>query len=213
MLRDDDFKKSIDIINVNNLIKQTGEKIEGNCVYKHDKTIFEEFEPGLRYNNKLILRNNLFKIAEKSKNIVEIGLNGGHSASLYFYANPNIKLLSFDICSHKYVEPVAEYLISKYNLEFIKGNSLIEVPKYNNTVKYDAIHIDGGHEHTCVINDLINCKKFAHNNTLLIFDDSNANHINIILENNIKLNIIKEINYEEYELEKCYFHRIFKYCL
>lgn len=209
-MNDNIFKNSDDIKNLNKIIKESNEILEGNCLYKN-KSNFEDFEEGHRYNNKLILRNNLFKLAKISKNIIEIGLNGGHSAALYFYANPSVKLLSFDICYHKYVEPVANYLNNKYNLEFIKGDSIIKVPEYKNNITYDMIHIDGGHGDICALNDLLNCKKFANKSTFLVFDDSNAPSIKKILDEKVNENFIKEIDYEKLGLDVCYFHRIFNY--
>jgi len=75
---------------------------------------------------------------------------------------------------------------------------------------YYIIHIYGGHHEKCVINDLINCKKFAHKDTLMIFDDTNANHISKIINKYCENNFIKEIDYSG-NLKKCFFHRIFKY--
>jgi predicted O-methyltransferase YrrM len=211
-LSNKELEKLEEIQNINNIILNHTNKVEGNCLYKHLSN-FEEFEEGMRYDNKLILRKNLHDIAKNVKNIIEIGLNGGHSAAIFFLANPELKFLSFDICEHKYVEDIANYYKSKYNFEFVKGDSLIKVKEYINDIKYDVIHIDGGHHEICVRNDLINCKKFAHENTLMIFDDSNATHIENILNEFCENNFIKEIDYSIFSLRKCYFHRIFKYNL
>ena len=213
MYDDNAFRNSEDIKKINEIIQKIGEPLEGNCLYRHNSKKFEDFEPGHRYNNKAILRKNLWKIAQKSKNVLEVGFNGGHSACLYFFAKPTLKLLSFDICSHKYTEPVVSFLKTKYDLEFVKGNSLSTVPKHDATNKFDMIHIDGGHGHQCALNDLLNCKKFAHDNTILVFDDCQHKPINTILENHIKTGLIKEVNYSDLDLEKCFFHRIFKYTI
>lgn len=205
------FMNSAHFNELNKIIKSTKSKLEGNCIYHHssrgpNKVPFEI------HTEKKELRNNLFKIAKMNNNILEIGFNGGHSAALYFYANPDLKLLSFDICSHKYTELAVNYLKTKFNLEFVKGDSTIEVPKYNSDIKYDVIHIDGGHGEDCAKKDLKNCKKYANKNTLLIFDDSNFSKIRIILNDAIDYNFIEEINYNDYNLEETEFHRIFKYC-
>ena len=127
-LENSNLEQIEDIININNIIKKYTNNFEGNCLYKHLSN-FDEFEIGLRYDNKLILRENLYTLAKNSKNIIEIGLNGGHSAAIFFLANTELKLLSFDICEHKYVEDVAEYYKNKYNFTFIKGNSVVTVPR------------------------------------------------------------------------------------
>ena len=64
------------------------------------------------------------------------------------------------------------------------------------------IHIDGGHGHQCALNDLLNCKKFAHNDTILVFDDCQHKPINKILENHLKIGLIKEVNYSEFNSRK-----------
>jgi predicted O-methyltransferase YrrM len=209
------LEKIEDIQNINKIVRKYTNRIEGNCLYRH-RSDLKEFEKGTRYDNKLILRQNIYKIAASTtnvKNVLEIGLNGGHSMAIFFLANPNLNILSFDICEHKYVEEVATYFKDRYNFTFVKGDSLTTVKNYESDVKYDVIHIDGGHYETNVRNDLINCKKFAHENTLMIFDDSNAKHIGDILDEYCKSGIIEEINYRQLGIKKCYFHRIFKYCI
>jgi len=208
-LSNEALEKTTDIININNIIKKHTKKVEGNCLYKHQSN-FIQFEEGHRYDNKLILRNNFFNIVKDAKNILEIGLNGGHSMAIFLLSNPKLEVLSFDICQHNYVKDIANYYKNKYNFNFVEGDSLITVKEYNNDKKYDIIHIDGGHYEECVINDLINCKKFAHKDTLMIFDDTNARHISQIINKYCKNNFIKEIDYSD-NLKKCFFHRIFKY--
>lgn len=208
-LSNEELEKKTDIININNIIKKYTNIVEGNCLYRH-KSNFIQFEKGHRYDNKLILRNNFFNIVKDAKNILEIGLNGGHSMAIFLLSNPKLEVLSFDICQHNYVKDIANYYKNKYNFNFVEGDSLITVKEYNNDKKYDIIHIDGGHYEECVINDLINCKKFAHKDTLMIFDDTNAHHISQIINKYCENNFIKEIDYSD-NLKKCFFHRIFKY--
>lgn len=208
-LSNEALEKTSDIININNIIKNYTNKVEGNCLYRHQSN-FIQFEKGNRYDEKLILRNNFFNIVKDAKNIIEIGLNGGHSMAIFLLSNPQLEVLSFDICQHNYVKDVANYYKDKYNFNFVEGDSLITVKEYNNDKKYDIIHIDGGHDEKCVINDLINCKKFAHKDTLMIFDDTNATHISNIINKYCENNFIKEIDYSA-NLKKCFFHRIFKY--
>lgn len=210
-LSNEALESTTDIKNINNIIKKHTNFIEGNCLYQHNSN-FIPFEKGDRYDNKLILRNNLYNIAKNAKNIMEIGLNGGHSLAIFLLSNNNLKVLSFDICQHNYVKDIANYYKNKYNFIFVEGDSLITVKEYNNDIKYDIIHIDGGHSEKCVINDLINCKRFAHKDTLVIFDDTNATHISNIINKYCQSNFIKELDYS-FNLKKCFFHRIFKYSM
>lgn len=82
-LSNEGLEKTTDIININNIIKKYTNKVEGNCLYRHQSN-FIQFEKGHRYDNKLILRNNFFNIVKDAKNILEIGLNGGHSMAIFF---------------------------------------------------------------------------------------------------------------------------------
>ena len=138
------LEKTIDIININNIIKKHTNKVEGNCLYRH-KSNFLPFEEGNRYDNKLIVRTNFYNIVKDAKNIIEIGLNGGHSMAIFLLSNPKLEVLSFDICQHNYVKDIASYYKNKYNFNFGEGDSLITVKEYDNDKKYDIIHIDGGH--------------------------------------------------------------------
>jgi tRNA G46 methylase TrmB len=204
------------LINLNNIIKKSNkenkEKLEGNILYEH----LSDFE--IVYPNSLkrpgfdIKRQNLYNLAKNSKNLLEIGFNGGHSSLLYFYSNPNLKLLSFDIALHKYTEPCVNFLKNFNNIEFIKGDSTITVKNYIPKEKYDIIHIDGGHGIKCAEQDLLNCPKFAHENTILIFDDTNHQLLNNLLEKYIQKNLIKELSYNNI-YKKCKYHRLFNYIL
>ena len=202
------FEKFWLVQDLNNIIIQSNERLEGNCLYIHKEIGRIRYENGETEK----LRQNLYKLAKNASNILEIGFNGGHSSALFIYANPNIKILAFDLCEHKYTETCANYLKKNINLEFIKGDSLITVQDYNNKETFDVIHIDGGHGDLCAINDLKNCKKFANSNTILVFDDTHFYNISKIIEEFITNNYIKEINYESKNLEKTCNHRIFNYC-
>lgn len=113
-LSNEALESTTDIKNINNIIKKHTNFIEGNCLYQHNSN-FIPFEKGDRYDNKLILRNNLYNIAKNAKNIMEIGLNGGHSLAIFLLSNNNLKVLSFDICQHNYVKDIANYYKNKYN--------------------------------------------------------------------------------------------------
>ncbi len=196
--------KELDLI-----IKGTGEKLEGNCLYQHLSNF------NYHRDNKEDLRRNIFSLCQNKKNILEVGFNGGHSVALYTYSNPNITIKSFDICSHTYTEKCADYIreSTDFNLELIKGDSQETLKTYNSNEKFDIIHIDGGHGYNPAKSDLHECKKFAHKDTLLIFDDSYAEMISKLLEEELKNELIKEVNYKSLNLITTKYHRIFYYNL
>jgi len=203
----DEFIKTDDIINLNKIIYETNEKMEGNILYRHHSN----FE--LHLKNKEAARSNLYCLSNMSAEILEIGFNGGHSGALYFYANPKLRLVAFDLCVHKYAELCFNYLNTKYNIELIKGDSLKMIPRHNDFCKYDMIHIDGGHGQEACSGDILNCRKFAGLHSFLVIDDSYLMGINQAINNHLDSNLIYEIDYSDYGLENTEQHRIFKYCV
>jgi len=113
------------------------------------------------------------------KYVMEIGFNGGHSSELFLSSNQNIEVVSFDIGEHSYVKLGKEFIDKTYpnRHQLIIGNSLETVPYYSNNVnkKFDVIFIDGGHIYDVAKGDIINCKKLAHDKTIVIMDDTIIN--------------------------------------
>ena len=163
--------------------------------------------------HKDTLRENLYILCKKSKNILEVGFNAGHSVLLYLYANPNISIRTFDICSHSYTELCANYIqhMPGVDMVLIKGDSQVTLPEYNENMLFDLIHIDGGHGVDIAKADLINCKKFSNKNTLIIFDDAQDTQLSNLLQQQIDCNFIKEVNYQEFGLHQINNHRVFNY--
>ena len=67
------------------------------------------------------------------KQIAEIGLNGGHSAEIFFENCPDLeRFISFDIEMHNYTKAAKEYFMKRYKNQFlfIPADSLHTVPKY-----------------------------------------------------------------------------------
>ena len=89
--------KSEIVIAINKIVKESKEPLEGNCLYQNQSNFI------LHEDNKEKLRMNLFNLAKEKNNIIEVGFNAGHSAAIYFLANPKVKLLVFDILYHSYI--------------------------------------------------------------------------------------------------------------
>ena len=139
----------------------------------------------------------------KIKNVLEIGFNAGHSAEIFLKNNNNIHLTSFDLGYHDYTLVGKRYIDEVFpnRHSLVLGDSLVEVPKYSENKKFDIIFIDGGHAYNVAYGDIINCKKFAHKDTIVIMDDTffpitNLNHTHdptLAWINAIKNNIILPI--------------------
>ena len=109
----------------------------------------------------------------KIKTAMEIGFNAGHSADVFLGTNPSLHLTSFDLGAHDYVTAAKEYIDKTYNSRhtLILGDSTTTIPAHKQTT-YDLIFIDGGHEYEIAKADLLNCRRFAHENTVVIMDDT-----------------------------------------
>jgi predicted O-methyltransferase YrrM len=123
------------------------------------------------------------------KNILEIGFNGGHSSEIFLSSNPLVNIVSFDIGEHDYVQLGKKFLDEKYpnRHKLIIGDSTKTIPEYiknNSSYKFDLIFIDGGHTYDVAWSDLINCHKLAHNDTIVIMDDTVMN-LNLLKNWNI----------------------------
>jgi predicted O-methyltransferase YrrM len=118
----------------------------------------------------------LSREASRSKTVLEIGFNAGHSAEMFLISNPDVKVTSIDIGMHQYSYIGAKYFETYYpgRHEMIWGDSTQMVPYYtaNNRGKtFDLIFIDGGHTDPVPYKDLCACKALASRNTILIMND------------------------------------------
>jgi GR25 family glycosyltransferase involved in LPS biosynthesis/lipopolysaccharide biosynthesis glycosyltransferase/predicted O-methyltransferase YrrM/mannosyltransferase OCH1-like enzyme len=112
-----------------------------------------------------------------AKNIMEIGFNAGHSSELFLSLDSKINITSFDIGVHKYIKHAKEFIDKKFpgRHELVIGDSMKTIPKFyldNPNRKFDLIFIDGGHSELCAISDLVNSQRLAHENTIVVLDDT-----------------------------------------
>lgn len=108
------------------------------------------------------------------KNIFEIGFNAGHSAEIFLSSNDECKVVSVDIGNHDYIKMGKEFIDMKYpnRHNLIISNSLNVFEELDINQKYDLIFIDGCHHYDIAIKDLNNCRKIAHQNTIVAMDDT-----------------------------------------
>ena len=111
--------------------------------------------------------------------ICETGFNAGHGTLQWLTGSDHAHVYSFDIGSHYYTHPMADYLNStfpgRFHLTF--GDSLKTVPRFaaiHPEVKCDIILVDGGHSHSVAIGDLRNFRKLVNlERNVLVLDDIN----------------------------------------
>ena len=153
----------------------------------------------------------LKNISKNCSYVFEIGFNGGHSSETILRNNPNSKVFSCDIGWHFYTKFGKWYLQKKYGdrLVLFIGDSKKIIPDLElENQKFDLIFIDGGHEYEDALNDIVNCKKFADENTLLLLDDVLFNNKEDTYHANsgptqawkqlIKEKFISQMEYEEF---------------
>ncbi|MES2344929.1 MAG: class I SAM-dependent methyltransferase [Chlamydiota bacterium] len=114
------------------------------------------------------------------KSILEIGLNAGHSAENFFQNCPNLEcFVSVDINLHPYTQHALEKLQARYQERFIPviGDSTLKIPEYavqHPKKKFDLIYIDGNHDYSYCLRDILNCFFVAHEETIVWIDDYNC---------------------------------------
>ena len=103
--------------------------------------------------------------------ILEIGFNVGHSADT-FLSHSLAHVTSFDLQARDSVQFGKTYIDKKFpgRHTLIIGDSMQTIPNYAQEA-FDLIYIDGGHTEEIARADLMNCKRLAHANTIVIMDD------------------------------------------
>jgi predicted O-methyltransferase YrrM len=180
---------------IQSIIKSFDGYPEGN-LFMHDKSYL--------YDSRLLTKQvNMYRIGCNANNIVEIGFNAGHSALVFLIANPNSKLVIFDVGWHPYTRPCFEYLDSVFpgRMTFIEGDSLETMSNFSTDVVFDVAHIDGAHDHTHFISDLIHVSKITNSASIVILDDAMCHPLDIIVDMfEQKQQLERLTNYEDTDL-------------
>ncbi|ARF10690.1 methyltransferase [Hokovirus HKV1] len=124
----------------------------------------------LNFHNKIMKKYN-------PRIIVEIGFNTGLSATNFLEFNPNNLVISFDLLMHHYTNYSKMYLDHKFPGRHIlmAGDSTVNVPAFIKLFKHfkaDLIFIDGSHSLEGAYKDIINCYNLAHDDTIMILDNT-----------------------------------------
>jgi predicted O-methyltransferase YrrM len=159
------------------IIQQCGEPLEGNCVYYHNTlTRFEQLK-NKRDNLKTVaLYNN-----KQGSKICEIGFNAGHSAVIFMLHAPRAEFTFFDLGEHKYTRPCYEHLRSKFpeiQSKMVFGDSRLTLPLWIQSFRdqlatFDVVHVDGGHSESCAVSDLAAAIMLVRKGGIVIMDDTN----------------------------------------
>jgi predicted O-methyltransferase YrrM len=188
MEQEDEYLKICD--EIKKLIEESGEPLEGNCMYRH-----LTLEP---WDCLLSKRKNYQSIAKGRKMICEIGFNAGHSLLAMMLVNPTARYVLFDLGVHKYAKPCFEYLKKEFpdtQMEIMWGDSRHTIPTYhheNPHILFDVIHIDGGHKQEVYVVDWENSLNITSSGSILIFDDTDNKKISAFIDKEIEKGIVHE---------------------
>lgn len=194
--------------NLDKIMIESGEHPEGNCFHIDGRV----FEIARTFRSK---RYNLFHEAMTAVNIMEIGFNGGHSCLLFLLANQYSRIQIFDLGNHSYARECYNFLnaIFPNRINVVWGNSLDTLVNFQSDMKYDLIHIDGGHGVDVLRSDIFQCKRFATTHTRMFIDDISYHpaHANKELTSDVVDKIVSGELIEILPLFQCPYHVLVQY--
>jgi len=203
------YNKEPILTELENIVKESGVLLEGNCFYVHH-TLH-------KYPELYFKQLNLFAIGRTAtKRICEIGFNAGHSTMLMLMGRNTepIDYTIFDIGEHRYTKECLEYIKTVFphvNFQYIEGDSTTSIPEWiSDNIDligtYDIVHVDGGHSEHCIKNDMKNANILVKDNGYVIVDDTQVPYINNYVDKYIDL-FYTELTYEIFKAVG-YPHRI-----
>lgn len=186
------------------IIEDLNVKLEGN-IYSSHLTFNENLEMKDKQSNICHILKDI-----KPKTILEIGFNAGFSCLLMKMLVPDVNITCVDLNEHKYVMPCFKKISSDFsNLKLIPGSSYdVGLPQLiEKNMVFDLIHIDGDHRLEGARKDIELCIKLCHDNTIIIFDDTNLNYLDDLCSLYVKQGILKDYHFKEYLNKQKYKHR------
>jgi predicted O-methyltransferase YrrM len=110
------------------------------------------------------------------KSILEIGFNAGHSSEIFLCNNKDVQLTSIDLGYWYYTKFGVRFLSRKFKnqIKIIYKDSIDAISDFSSIKEntfFDLIYVDGNHDYQYAMADMLNCKKFANSNSLVMLDD------------------------------------------
>jgi hypothetical protein len=177
---------------LNTVIVGSHEPLMGNLFYDHAEPHFVDRPPIDRYRVK---RERFRAALQGRRRLLEVGVNGCHSAYLALTGNPELEFHGVDICARSYVEDAVGWLKREFpgRVFFHKGDSRSVLPSLGQSgCTFDAFHIDGFKPFYFI--DILNSSRLATpSGALVIVDDAEQLGIRVALASLTAFNVITQV--------------------
>ena len=164
---------------LNAVIAETGEPLMGNLFYDHLQEDYVSSPPNAILREK---RDRFRKAIAGRVRLLEVGVNGAHSAFLALTSDPRIEFHGVDICEHAYVKPATDWLAREFpeRVFFHEGDCRMVLPRLRREGwRFDAFHIDGAK--FTYFEDIRNCQMMISTDAIVIVDDSQLESVSRVL--------------------------------
>jgi predicted O-methyltransferase YrrM len=110
------------------------------------------------------------------REVAEVGFNGGHSSYTFLDSRPDVRVTSFDLGTHDYIDLTKSLIDSLFpgRHELVIGDSRSTVPAFAEAHpdhRFDLIFIDGIHTLEAARADIENCRFLASERAVIVMDD------------------------------------------
>lgn len=158
---------------LNAAIAVSGERLAGNVCYEHHQEDYLRSPPVALNRAK---RERFRCACAGHKRMLEIGVNGGHSAYVALTANPSLEFHGVDIGDHAYVRMAVEWLKAEFpgRVFFYEGSCLRVLPQLaKQGMRFDLFHIDGAKQ--TYYRDILNSQRLLADGgaATIVVDDLN----------------------------------------
>lgn len=175
---------------LNAVIAAQGAPLEGNLFYVRYQDGFADQPPAAIFAAK---RRRVVAACKGRERLLEIGVNGCHSAYLVLSTNPNLTYFGVDICDHPYVQPAAQWLQAEFpgRVHFFPGDSQSVLRRLAASgYTFDAFHIDGSKR--LYFRDITLCSTMVGSpDAVVIVDDSEQLGVRVALRGLRGLRVVR----------------------
>jgi len=166
---------------INAIVRQSGERLEGNIFYPDLNERFAENPPA---DDLAPARRNLWRAVRFKERLLEVGVNAGHGALLALSSNARLEYYGVDILTHGYTVECVDFLKGEFpgRVHLYPGDSrevLSWLADRRDELSFDIIHIDGGHTSEVCLSDMTNSVRMSQGlkGHHLLLDDVHASWI------------------------------------